>query len=96
MRTFNRFLLGIALVCIAAPAAHASMRCGSSMINEGQSTAEVLQTCGKPESREVTPPSSAYGGGVTVEHWIYGPKNGVYRYLRFIEDKLVEIRSERG
>lgn len=34
-------------------------------------------------------------GSATIEHWVYGPHNGMYQYLRFIDGRLVEIRSKR-
>jgi len=92
----NRYLLGCLLALFMLPAAQASMRCGNALINEGEFTVDVLRKCGEPDQREVTPPSSPQGGGVTVEQWVYGPRNGVYRYLRFLDGKLVEIRVARG
>lgn len=89
-------VLGCLLALALLPAAEASMRCGTSLISEGQASVEVLRICGEPDQREVIPPSGILGGGATVEHWVYGPRNGVYRHLRFIDGKLVEIRTERG
>ena len=93
----NRYLLGCLLALSMMPAAQASsMRCGSTLINEGDLTVDVRRKCGEPDHREVIPPSSPQGGGVTVEQWVYGPSNGMYRYLRFLDGKLVEIRVARG
>ena len=92
----NRYLLGFLLVLLMVPAAQASMRCGNTLVNEGELTVDVLRKCGEPDHCEVIPPSSPQGGGVTVEQWVYGPRNGVYRYLRFLDGKLVEIRVARG
>ncbi|MDH0704533.1 DUF2845 domain-containing protein [Pseudomonas toyotomiensis] len=92
----NRYLLGCLLALFMLPAAQASMRCGNALINEGELTVDVLRKCGEPDQREMIPPSSPQGGGVTVEQWVYGPRNGVYRYLRFLDGKLVEIRVARG
>ncbi|MGE8500276.1 MAG: DUF2845 domain-containing protein [Pseudomonas sp.] len=91
-----RCLLGGLLIASLSPLAQASMRCGNALIDEGQHSLDVLRICGEPDKRDVTPPSSPQGGGVTVEQWIYGPRNGVLRYLRFIDGRLVEIRTERG
>ncbi len=90
-----RCVLGGVLAFSLLPVAEASMRCGTALIYEGERSVEVLRKCGEPDQREVTPPSSQLGGGVTVEQWVYGPRNGVYRYLRFLDGKLVEIRMER-
>lgn len=93
----NHYLLGCLLALSMMPAAQASsMRCGSTLINEGDLTVDVRRKCGEPDHRDVIPLSSSQGGGVTVEQWVYGPSNGMYRYLRFLDGKLVEIRVARG
>lgn len=72
------------------------------MINEGDRTSEVLRKCGPPSSREVIDPVADRSGhqvnakAVPVENWVYGPVNGMYRYLRFVDGVLVQIRSERN
>ncbi|HBZ94052.1 MAG TPA: hypothetical protein DEO91_10195 [Pseudomonas sp.] len=96
MSMANRYLLGCLLALSLMPAAQASMRCGTTLISEGDLTVDVRRKCGEPDHREVIPPSSPQGGGVTVEQWVYGPSNGMYRYLRFLDGKLVEIRVARG
>jgi hypothetical protein len=92
-----RLLLLLALFCGGA---QASMRCNGGIIEEGDMTTEVIQKCGQPANRQATAPAlDAYGrvikGAVSVENWVYGPDNGMFRYLRFIDGKLVEIRSQR-
>ena len=77
---------------------HASMRCNSALIDEGDLAVEVLRKCGPPAERQITPPTLQQNGqprhgAVTVEHWVYGPQNGTYRTLRFIDGRLVEIKS---
>jgi hypothetical protein len=78
----------------------ASMRCNSTLIDEGDLAVEVLRKCGPPAERQITPPALAANGqikhgAVTVENWVYGPENGMYRTLRFIDGRLVEIKSEK-
>ncbi|WP_350224394.1 DUF2845 domain-containing protein [Halopseudomonas bauzanensis] len=34
-------------------------------------------------------------GAATVEHWLYGPTHGMSYHLRFIDGRLVQIRSQR-
>ena len=81
--------------------AQAAMRCGTELINEGDRTSEVLRKCGQPSSREVLAPLADQSGrqintqAVPVENWVYGPENGMYRYLRFVDGELVQIRSKR-
>ncbi|MFA5677820.1 MAG: DUF2845 domain-containing protein [Pseudomonas sp.] len=79
--------------------AQASMRCGSQSVDTGMLADEVLEQCGEPQLRSVEEPVDEYGyqirGAVRVENWRYGPDHGMYRHLRFIDGRLVEIRSRR-
>ncbi len=99
----RRFLLVLTLVSVTTISfsASASMRCGTQLIDEGDLIADVLRKCGQPAQREVIPAASTTAtdkkfNAVNVENWIYGPSNGVYQYLRFIDGKLVQIRTGRG
>ena len=90
----------LAALALLSGNAHASMRCNSALINEGDLAVEVLRKCGPPTERQITPPAMAANGqlkhgAVTVETWVYGPENGMYRNLRFIDGRLVEIRSRK-
>ena len=94
-----RALLLLALTLLGANA-QASMRCNSALIDEGDLAVEVLRKCGPPTERQITPPALAANGqlkhgSVTVETWVYGPDNGMYRNLRFIDGRLVEIKSKK-
>ncbi|MEH6490978.1 DUF2845 domain-containing protein [Halopseudomonas sp.] len=80
---------------------HAAMRCAGGLVDEGDSIDQVLQQCGEPDQREATPQYiEADGfpadGSVNEEDWVYGPDNGMYRYLHFIDGKLVRLRSQRN
>ncbi len=93
-----RLLIG-SLLLATVTGAQATMRCNTHVIQEGALTMEVERKCGEPASREVFRPVADAAGNVgrdaaTVEVWVYGPRNGMYRYLRFIEGKLVKIWSE--
>lgn len=75
------------------------MRCGGGIIDEGDMTFEVIRKCGPPTERQIIAPSldqhdHAIKGAASVENWVYGPNNGMYQNLRFIDGKLVEIRSK--
>ena len=40
-----------------------------------------------------------YYGGTTqvpIEEWSYGPRNGMYYYLRFEANRLIKVESKRG
>ncbi|MGV6395469.1 DUF2845 domain-containing protein [Pseudomonas caspiana] len=94
-----RLLLLLSLTLLAANV-QASMRCNGALIDEGDLAVEVLRKCGAPAERQITPPTLAANGqlkhgAVTVETWVYGPDNGMYRNLRFIDGKLVEIKSKK-
>lgn len=76
------------------------MRCGQDLVREGDLTAEVSRKCGEPTDKIVRPPAvrpdgNLREGAVTVEIWIYGPENGVYHYVRFINSEVVKIWTER-
>lgn len=80
--------------------AGSTLRCGSNLISLGDSEYEVLVKCGQPAEearlgyREVV---NHYGHimDVRVEEWVYGPRNGMYHYLRFEGGNLVKISSSR-
>ena len=88
----------LALLCTNL---HAAMRCAGGLVDEGDSIEQVLQQCGEPDQREATPQYIAADGfpaegSVNEEDWVYGPDNGMYRYLHFIDGKLVRLRSQRN
>lgn len=89
----------IALATGLSLTAQASMRCGTQLIDTGMSLEEVLSYCGEPQQRSVEEPVDEAGyqirGAARVELWRYGPDNGMYRHLRFIDGRLVEIRARR-
>jgi len=79
----------------------ATMRCGSGLVDEGDSLEQVLQECGEPDRRKKTSQHiEADGfpadGSVNEEDWVYGPNSGMYRYLHFIDGRLVRLRSQRN
>lgn len=88
--------------CLLAGAnvSQASMRCGNNLINEGDNKFEVIQKCGEPDKRETFDPligsdNKPANKSVSVENWMYGPSNGMNRYLKFIDGILVKIESRR-
>ncbi|MCE0464740.1 MULTISPECIES: DUF2845 domain-containing protein [Pseudomonas] len=89
--------LGLLLVASQAPAAD-TLRCGSQLISVGDRSSEVLQKCGEPAARD----DLGYKRSVNrreeypVEEWTYGPNSGMYQYLRFEGNRLVQITSKRG
>lgn len=90
----------LALAGTAAGAQGATMRCDQGLISTGDTAMVVVQKCGEPASRQVSHPARDEAGWVvegaaTVEHWIYGPTSGMSYHLRFIDGRLVQIRSQR-
>lgn len=90
----------VLITSIISGAAQASMRCEHGLVDKGDTAAAVLETCGAPSSKQVISPELRSDGhpvdrAVTVENWVYGPDNGNYKYLKFIDGKLVNIDSGR-
>lgn len=91
--------LGLGLLLAAGQASAATtLRCGNQLISVGDRLSEVLQKCGQPAARD----DLGYKRSVNrreeypVEELTYGPNNGMYQYLRFEGNRLVEITSKRG
>ena len=91
------------LLLLALPLAEASStyRCGSALVSTSAPISEVQGKCGEPLSRDFLGYKEVldqYGfrNEVTVEEWTYGPRGGMYHFLRFEGGRLVEIRSKRG
>ncbi|WP_437879595.1 DUF2845 domain-containing protein [Pseudomonas sp. LRF_L74] len=87
---------------LLATNAHAStLRCGTGLVNEGDSTHEVQRICGEPLERHVEEPvlnhdkGKLRGNPVKVENWIYDRGNGSRAYLRFTNDSLSTIETRR-
>lgn len=80
--------------------AEATMRCGSALISIGDLAADVRYKCGSP-SRENSEGPALKNNGVPklnsarISTWVYGPRNGAYHYLRFIDEKLIDIQMRR-
>lgn len=93
-------LAGMTLLMSAAGAQAATMRCDDGLISTGDTILVVMEKCGEPASRQVSHPEvNAAGqivqGAATVEQWLYGPTHGMSYHLRFIDGRLVQIRSQR-
>ncbi|MBS7325407.1 MAG: DUF2845 domain-containing protein [Thiopseudomonas sp.] len=103
MKSLQPLALALLLLTsfIASPVHAAStLRCGSGLVSLGDSRYQVTRICGQPVDRsaagwrEIT---DIYGNirEVPVEEWMYGPRNGMYHYLRFEGGVLVKIASSR-
>tara|TARA_R110000764_G_scaffold25528_1_gene61120 strand:+ start:250 stop:555 length:306 start_codon:yes stop_codon:yes gene_type:complete len=101
MKTSTKLFLGALLGASLVPASVASLRCDNGLASKGDTILEVEMKCGKPANSSIINPSvDEFGnrvqGAATIENWVYGPQNGMYRYLRFVDGTLVEIDSKRN
>ena len=95
----RRMLFSLALTLISGHAlAATTLRCGSQLISVGDRSSEVLQKCGEPVARDPLgyKRSANRREEFQVEEWTYGPNGGMYQYLRFEGNRLVQITSKRG
>ncbi|NUT77491.1 DUF2845 domain-containing protein [Pseudomonas sp. C1C7] len=95
----RRLLFALVLATSASPALAAdTLRCGSQLISVGDRAGEVLQKCGEPVSRDLLgyKRSANRREEFPVEEWTYGPKSGMYQFLRFEGNRLTQITSKRG
>ncbi|MDH4555547.1 DUF2845 domain-containing protein [Pseudomonas sp. BN417] len=98
----RRVLFGLSLLLALGTAqASSTLRCNSNLVSLDDTTNEVLAKCGEPVSRsdlgyrEVVD-QYHQRNEVLVEEWIYGPRNGMYQFLRFEGNRLRNIKSKRG
>lgn len=90
----------LAVLMTASWPVQASMRCDGGIVSSGMTIEEVLERCGEPDEYSIDRPNLhedgfMFQGAAQVERWQYGPDRGMYRSLRFIDGRLVEIRSRR-
>ncbi|MES2818623.1 MAG: DUF2845 domain-containing protein [Pseudomonadota bacterium] len=89
------------LLAAGTTQAASTLRCESKLISLQDHSSEVLDKCGEPRSRDSLGyrqilDDYGYPQEVQVEEWIYGPRNGMYHYLRFEGARLTKIDSKRG
>jgi len=98
-RQATNMLLGLLLLLPFEPLL-ASMRCDRGILSTDETVESVEEKCGAPDERTLELPGiDEYGvllpEAVRVERWTYGPDNGSYWHLRFIDGRLVDARSRR-
>ena len=79
---FARLVLTVAFIFCSVPAQADVLRCGSVIIELGDSRVKVMEHCGKPVVDE----------GV---RWYYKKSNDVMTVLHFEADKVSYIEDER-
>lgn len=97
MKVFSTMILCAALAVTSSTAVASTFRCDSKLVSLGDRAFTVLRTCGEPNSREQIGYTSGFYNRdeQPIEEWVYGPKGGMYYYLRFVGGVLVKISSER-
>jgi hypothetical protein len=88
------------LVLPLSAQASSTLRCNNGLISLDDTTSEVSNKCGEPLSRDFIGYREVlddYGfrNEVAVEEWAYGPRNGMYQFLRFEGNRLIKIDSKR-
>ncbi|MDY0205094.1 MAG: DUF2845 domain-containing protein [Pseudomonas sp.] len=97
MKAFLTLILSAAIGLASTSAMASTFRCGSKLVSLGDRAFTVLRTCGEPTSRDSIGYTGAYHNrnAIPIEEWVYGPKGGMYYYLRFEGGELVKITSSR-
>jgi len=80
--------------------ASTTLRCGNGLVSSGSTTAEVQAKCGTPLTRDPLGSITRIGNygesyELQVEEWSYGPRSGMYYFLRFEGGRLVRVDSKR-
>lgn len=89
------------LLGLSAPAlASSTYRCNSQLVSLGADSHEVRSKCGEPVSEDELSFKrviNQYGHSheLRVTEWVYGPKGGMYYFLRFEGGNLAKISSSR-
>lgn len=94
------FTLTLCLLLASAAEASSTLRCGSKLISTQDLASEIEAKCGEPASRDFLGYREVvdyYGfvNEVAIEEWVYGPKNGMYYFLRLEGNRLIKIESKR-
>ncbi len=93
-------LAALLLALSGLPAQAATLRCGSALVSSGDHALVVLERCGAPASRSDLG-QRQYGDAwgnferLRIEEWVYGPRHGMYYFLRFEGERLTGITSRR-
>lgn len=97
MKPWTALILSTALALTSTLASASTFRCGSNLVSLGDRSFTVLRLCGEPVARDALGYTvSGYNRQeLPIEEWVYGPKGGMYHYLRFVGGELVKITSSR-
>lgn len=85
---------------LLAPAAQATLRCATRLIDIGDPLAKLIHVCGPPAKQaSMGPVLKANGlprkGSQKIDVMVYGPSGGAYRYLLFVNEVLTRVDWRR-
>ena len=95
----NKCCVGILAILLVSTFDLASaFRCGSDLVALGDHSFQVSGKCGPPISKEVVgyTLSKNRKRELKMEHWVYGPKAGVYHVLVFEGGILTKVFDFRA
>ena len=97
---YKHSALTLCLLLANTAEASSTLRCGSKLISTQDLASEIEAKCGEPASRDFLGYREVidyYGfvNEVPIEEWVYGPKNGMYYFLRLEGNRLIKIESKR-
>ena len=100
MKHTTAILFTVVLGLVSSVSMASTFRCGSQVVSTGERAFQVLRKCGEPINRahigyKLDTNSYGHTHELRVEEWIYGPKGGMYYYLRFEGGYLTDISSSR-
>jgi hypothetical protein len=74
-----------------------TFRCDNGLVAVGDHRFQVMQKCGTPNSQDDVGYTITRDGKreLKIEHWIYGPKGGLYHLLVFEGGILKDISNFR-
>ncbi|WP_342214195.1 MULTISPECIES: DUF2845 domain-containing protein [unclassified Pseudomonas] len=97
---FIKSLSAVFLACLLIASADATSRCGTRLVNTGDTLDYVLQSCGKPLAQASNGPVIRNNGvprkgSQKTDVIVYGPNGGAYQYMLFINDELIRVDVRR-
>ncbi|GAA6185756.1 DUF2845 domain-containing protein [Aliiglaciecola sp. 2_MG-2023] len=90
--------LGFGLLICASILSHSvyadTLRCGSKLIKTGDTTLDVILTCGEPSFKEDLTTQQKKHRGVKLERYLYKqPKGQFHKILEFRDGVLIKIEN---
>jgi hypothetical protein len=97
----RHLLPSLGLLLASTAEAASTLRCGTRLISLDDLAGEVEDKCGTPVQRDFLGYKEVldiygYVHEVEIEEWTYGPKNGMYYFLRLEGNRVTKIESKRG